>query len=90
MTTLIVGYARTPFVKFNGKFAALSAVELGAHALKAALSRATIDAKDVDFVFAGQVLQAAAGQNPARHGGAGAACARSLSWGDGALAPISY
>lgn len=66
MSALIIGYARTPFVKFCGKFAELSAVELGAHAVRAALKKAAIDASDVDFVFAGQVLQAAAGQNPAR------------------------
>lgn len=66
MSVLIVGYARTPFVKFNGKFANLTAVELGAQATAGALARSGIEAQDVEFVFAGQVLQAAAGQNPAR------------------------
>ena len=66
MNTLIIGYARTPFVRFNGKFSDISAVELGARATVAALARAGVEAKDVEFLFAGQVLQAAAGQNPAR------------------------
>lgn len=66
MSTLIMGYARTPFVRFNGQFAHLSAIELGARATVAALTRAEVAPSDVEFVFAGQVLQAAAGQNPAR------------------------
>lgn len=66
MTTLIIGYARTPFARFNGKLAALSAVELGAHAVREALKRSGVAASEVDFLYAGQVLQAGAGQNPAR------------------------
>ncbi|HXH36108.1 MAG TPA: acetyl-CoA C-acyltransferase [Plantibacter sp.] len=72
MSTVIVGYARTPFVKFNGQFAAVPATELGAHAIRAALSRAGVDATDVQQVIAGQVLQGAAGQNPARQSAIGA------------------
>lgn len=72
MSTVIVGYARTPFVKFNGQFAAVPATELGAHAIRAALSRAGVDAADVQQVIAGQVLQGAAGQNPARQSAIGA------------------
>lgn len=66
MNTVIVGYARTPFVKFNGQFAAVPATELGGAAIIAALSRAGLAGHDVDFVYAGQVLQGGAGQNPAR------------------------
>jgi len=66
MSALIIGYARTPFVRFNGKFSEISAVELGAAATRAALASAGVDAQDVDYLYAGQVLQAAAGQNPAR------------------------
>ena len=40
MTTLIAGYARTPFVKFNGQFKDVPATVLGAHAIGAALSAA--------------------------------------------------
>ena len=67
MSTLIVGYARTPFVKFNGQFKDVPAPALGAHAIRAALSP---DA--VDHVVAGQVLQAGVGQNPARQSAVGA------------------
>ncbi len=66
MTALIAGYARTPFVKFTGQFASVPATELGAHAVTAALARAGVDADQVDQLIAGQVLQAGAGQNPAR------------------------
>ena len=66
MTALIAGYARTPFVKFTGSFAAIPATALGAHAIRAALARAGIAPDAVDQVIGGQVVQAAAGQNPAR------------------------
>ena len=62
----IAAYARTPFAKFTGQLASLAATELGAHAAKAALERAGIAASEVDGVVVGQVLQAGAGQNPAR------------------------
>ncbi|MGA0568558.1 acetyl-CoA C-acyltransferase [Rathayibacter sp. KR2-224] len=63
---LIASYARTPFLRFNGGFASIPAAELGAHALRAALSRAAIGPEQVDIVQGAQVIQAAAGQNPAR------------------------
>jgi acetyl-CoA C-acetyltransferase len=63
---LIASYARTPFLRFNGGFASVPAVELGAHALRAALSRAGIQPEQVDIVQGAQVIQATAGQNPAR------------------------
>lgn len=66
MTALIAGYARTPFTKFTGQLAAETAVALGGHAVKAALSRAGVAADQVDTVVGGQVLQGGAGQNPAR------------------------
>lgn len=72
MKALIAGYARTPFVRFNGAFAAVPATELGAHAAKAALERAGVPATEVQRVFAGQVLQGGAGQNPARQSAVGA------------------
>ena len=40
MSTVIVGYARTPFVKYTGQFASVPATELGAAAIRAALERA--------------------------------------------------
>lgn len=66
MSAIIVGYARTPFVKANGQFAAVPATVLGGHAIAAALAAAGVAASDVDMVVGGQVLQGGAGQNPAR------------------------
>src|SRR5690625_7306344 len=72
MTAYIAGYARTPFTKFTGQLATESAVNLGAHAVTAALERAGISPAEVDQLIAGQVLQAGAGQNPARQTAIGA------------------
>lgn len=63
---VIVGAARTPFGRLAGQLSGLSAVELGAAAVKGALNRAGLSPNDVDAVIFGQVLQAGAGQNPAR------------------------
>jgi acetyl-CoA C-acetyltransferase len=72
MTAVIASYARTPFVRYLGAFATVKATELGAHAITAALERAGVDPQSVDQVVAGQVLQAGAGQNPARQSAVGA------------------
>lgn len=66
MSALIAGYARTPFTRFTSQLAAQPATVLGAHATKAALERAGVSPEQVDTLVAGQVLQAGAGQNPAR------------------------
>ncbi|NKX54747.1 acetyl-CoA C-acyltransferase [Arthrobacter mobilis] len=66
MSALIAGYARTPFARFNGRLASVPATALGAHAATAALRRAGIAPQEVQRVIAGHVLQAGAGQNPAR------------------------
>lgn len=63
---MIVAGARTPFGKFGGAFKDVPAVTLGAHAIRAALERAGVKGKDVDYVIMGQVLQAGAGQITAR------------------------
>lgn len=62
----LVASARTPIGKLAGALASLSATDLGAIAIRAALQRGGVDAADVDHVVMGQVLQAGAGQNPAR------------------------
>jgi acetyl-CoA C-acetyltransferase len=66
VSAIIAGYARTPFTRFTGSLSAISAVELGAHAIRSALLRAGVPVADVDRVYVGQVLQAGSGQNPAR------------------------
>lgn len=64
--TLIAAYMRTPFGRLLGSLSALSASELGAVAIKAALQEIQVEPQDVDICVAGQVLQAGSGQNPAR------------------------
>ena len=63
---VIVGGARTPFTRLLGAQASLSAVELGTAAIRGALERSGVGAESVDTVLMGQVVQAGAGQNPAR------------------------
>ncbi|MFC0680645.1 acetyl-CoA C-acetyltransferase [Lysobacter korlensis] len=69
---VILGGARTPFAKFNGAFASLPATVLGAHAIRAALQRASVPADAVDTVILGQVIQAGAGQGQGRQASIGA------------------
>ena len=64
--SVIVGGARTPMGRLLGSLKDFSAPELGGVAIKAALERAGISGDQVDYVIMGQVLQAGAGQNPAR------------------------
>jgi acetyl-CoA C-acetyltransferase len=64
--TVILSGARTPIGKMSGALASFSATRLGGFAIEAALSRGTVEGDDVDFVFMGQVVQAGAGQVPAR------------------------
>jgi len=63
---VIVGATRTAIGSFQGTLAALSAVELGATAVRALLNASQVEPMAVDEVILGQVLTAAAGQNPAR------------------------
>jgi len=62
----IVGAARTPIGRFLGGLGTLKASELGAAAIREAMSRAAITGKDVDEVLMGHVVQAGQGQAPAR------------------------
>jgi len=62
----IVSMARTAIGSFNGTLAPLSAVQMGAAAIKEAVKRAGIDPNTVNEVFMGNVLQANNGQAPAR------------------------
>jgi len=63
---VIVSAARTPVGSFNGALSSLPAHELGRVAIEAAVARAGIAPADVEEVILGQVLQAGAGQGPAR------------------------
>jgi len=63
---VIVSAARTPIGAFNGALSSLPAHDLGKAAIVAALSRAKVEAGEVDEVVLGQILSAGEGQNPAR------------------------
>jgi len=63
---VIVSAVRTPVGKFQGTLSELSAVELGAFAVRAAVERAGINSAEVDECIMGCVLPAGLGQNPAR------------------------
>ena len=69
---VILSGARTPQGRLNGQLAGFTAVELGAHAIRAAIAASGLDAGRVEAVIMGQVLQAGAGQNPARQSAVGA------------------
>jgi acetyl-CoA C-acetyltransferase len=69
---VIVSAARTPVGSFNGALASLPAHELGKVAIAAAIERAGLAPADVEEVILGQVLQAGAGQGPARQASIGA------------------
>jgi acetyl-CoA C-acetyltransferase len=58
----IVSAARTPIGRFGGGLSQLSPVELGAHAMKAALKRAGVPADQIDFYIYGNVLSGGQGQ----------------------------
>lgn len=63
---VVVSYARTPFGKLGGGLSSLKAIDLGAHAIKSALDKINLDPKKVEYAYLGQVVQAGAGQQPAR------------------------
>ena len=71
---VICAVARTPIGKFMGAFSSMTAVDLGARTVTELLNRAGVEATSglVDEVIFGQVLQAGAGQNPARQVALGA------------------
>ena len=77
----ICGVARTPIGKFRGSLSNLSAVELGIRSVKELLNRCNIDAASdiIDEVLFGQVLQAGAGQAPARQVALGAGLPNSIA-----------
>jgi acetyl-CoA C-acetyltransferase len=70
--SVIVSAVRTPFGKLGGGLAGYPATELGAIAIRAALERIGLEGREIDYVIMGQVLQAGAGQAPARQAAVGA------------------
>ncbi|MFG3700040.1 acetyl-CoA C-acetyltransferase [Micromonospora sp. NPDC047620] len=66
MASVIVSGARTPMGRLLGNLKDVSATRLGGVAIKAALERAGVAPEQVQYVIMGQVLQAGAGQIPAR------------------------
>jgi acetyl-CoA C-acetyltransferase len=74
-SVVIVSAARTPVGSFNGALSSLSAHALGAVALKAAMERAKVEAKEVDESHPRPDPAAGAGQNPARQASMAPACA---------------
>ncbi len=73
----IISAARTPIGGFGGKLAGLTAPQLGAAALRAAITRAGLGADAVEQVIMGNVVGAGLGQAPARQAGLGAGVPRS-------------
>lgn len=66
LTPVILGGARTPFGRFRGGLSGFSSSDLGAHAIRHALLRSGVAPEQVEAVIMGQVIQAGAGQGPAR------------------------
>ncbi len=75
---VIVGMARTPMGGLLGELTTLSANELGALAIKAAMEEAGVAGEDVDQVLMGNVLMAGQGQAPARQAGIKAGLPKSV------------
>ncbi|MEI6778479.1 MAG: acetyl-CoA C-acetyltransferase [Chloroflexales bacterium] len=69
---VIVGAARTPIGRFNGAFAGMTATQLGAAAIRAAVERAQVDPASVSECIMGNVVGAGLGQAPARQAALGA------------------
>jgi len=70
--SVIVAAVRTPFGKLGGGLKDKEATELGAHVIRAALDRIELEPEEPEYVIMGQVLQAGAGQAPARQAAIGA------------------
>jgi len=78
MASVILSAARTPVGSFGGSLSALSAPQLGAVAIKAALERAGVAPDQVSEVIMGNVLTAGVGQAPARQAAIGAGLPNSV------------
>jgi acetyl-CoA C-acetyltransferase len=76
--SVIVSAVRTPFGRLGGGLASDAATELGSIAIRAALDRAGLEPREVEYVIMGQVLQAGVGQAPARQAAVGAGIPREV------------
>jgi len=63
---VIVSAARTPFGSFGGSLSKIGATDLGAHAIREAVTRAGIEDKEIDECIMGMVLPCGYGQNPGK------------------------
>src|SRR5215218_4649694 len=70
--SVVVAALRTPFGRLGGALKDYEATQLGAHVIRAALDRIGMENDEVRYVIMGQVLQAGAGQAPARQAAVGA------------------
>jgi acetyl-CoA C-acetyltransferase len=70
--SVVVAALRTPFGKLGGALKDYEATQLGSHVIRAALDRIGMEETEVQYVIMGQVLQAGAGQAPARQAAVGA------------------
>ena len=70
--SVIVATVRTPFGRLGGGLAKYEATQLGSIVIKAALERIGLEPTEPEYVIMGQVLQAGAGQAPARQAAVGA------------------
>lgn len=77
--TVIISGARTPIGKLNGVLSTIPAVDLGIRALDGAIERGGVPRELIDHLTFGQVLQAGAGQNPARQVGFGVGLDRTVT-----------
>ncbi len=68
----VVSMSRTPIGSFGGVLSPLSATQLGSAAIKGAMEQCSLDPKEVDEVFLGNVISANLGQAPARQAALGA------------------
>ena len=75
---VILSYARTPMGAMQGALADVSATDLGATAVKAAVERAGVDGADIERIYMGCVLPAGLGQAPARQAGIKAGLPKSV------------
>src|SRR5215218_763222 len=77
--SVVVAALRTPFGRLGGALKDYEATQLGAHVIRAALDRIGMEQGEVQYVIMGQVLQAGAGQAPARQAAVGAGLPKQVS-----------